>query len=276
MRNLRSALRLSILLGVLVLVPHLDGPHAQSQASFKVTVLTKHGHPVRGVALTLAAEDRIREGVTNAKGEFEFGGLPELRYVLDATYLDVPIASIPDIQVRDLGSSRLSITLDPPGGYLVVSPRGDCNLRIAFVPDRNGKVAYEERHGSISVTGTVGVLNLHLERIPDQVLVLSIFRAEEVKVPFSDGQPVAEVRSDDRGEYHIDDLKPGKYRMRVSYGLWRGTTMEFWVARENTTQIGPITLAPPMNDDCGLTEVIPFDDPVNPAPEPELIPPNRQ
>jgi hypothetical protein len=243
---------------------------AQSGSSLKVSVLTKRGHPVRGVVLTLVSDDRVRVAVTNGRGEFEFGNLPALKYTLEASYLEFPIATIQDTQLATQGSKDLSITLDPPGGYFARGAGTKCMLlHIGFVPDAFGKIFYDERRGGESVEGTV---DAEMTKGSGQVATISLFRA---------GQPdtlIVEVHPDVNGAYHFFDLDPGKYQLRVSReGFYTGTTMEFWVARGNTTRLGPIFMyRAGMQDLCGsVTEIIPFDDPVIPDPKPELIDPNR-
>jgi hypothetical protein len=252
---------------LLVLMP----ASAQSGSSLKVNALTRRGHPVPGVALTLVSDDRVRIAVTNAKGEFEFDNLPALRYVLEATYLEFPIAAIEDIQLATQGSRSLTITLDPPGGYFARGAGTKCMLLdIGFVSGAFGKIFYDERQGEESLEGSFAA---EMAKEPGKATTITLFRV---------GQPdtsIAEVHPDTNGGYHFSDLAPGKYQIRVSRdGFYTGTTMEFWVARGNTTRLGPIFMyRAGMQDICGdVTEIIPFNDPVNLDPEPELIDPNRK
>jgi len=248
---------------------------AQSQRSLNVSVITKRGHPVPGVALVLAGDDRVRSGTTNAKGQFEFGDLPDLRFALDASYLDFPIAAMRDIELPKQGPKSLSITLDPPGGYFArgLGSGGECMLvNVESVPGGIGPISYDVRESKVSVAGTINILGPGLKTMAGRATIVAL-RADQPETP------IAEVESDDRAEFHFDDLEPGKYRLRLSHkGSYTGTTIAFWVASQNTTRLGPVIMYPDhMTDMCGTsTEIMPFDDPVNPAPELELIDPNRK
>jgi hypothetical protein len=267
MRPLRKELGVSVTI-VAVIFLLLACAFAQSKPSLQVTVLTKRGHPVRGVNLTLAAEDRIRLGVTNAKGEFEFANLPNLTYVLEASYLDFPVATIQDMRLQDPSSRSLLITLDPPGGYFA---RGLGSKAPCLLLGGADRVSYEDRQGKSSVVGTVQVLDTHNGISIGPAVTIAALRLSQPDTA------VAEAQTNDRGEFHFDDLEPGRYRLKVSHkGSYTGTTMEFWVARQNTTQFGSIMMYPEGTTDlCGtVLETIPFDDPVNRGPEPELIDPN--
>jgi carboxypeptidase family protein len=274
MRKLRNSLGLSAVILSASLLP-ASCAVAQTQPSLRVTVQTRHGHPVRDVDLTLAAEDRIRRGVTNAKGEFEFRDLPDLTYVLEATYLqEFKIANIQNIRLRDPGSRTVSVTLDPPGGYFLsgLGTGTPCTLLdIGFVADGYGQVFYAERQGDVSIAGTVAAFDRSLKTssvdLSTTIAVLSVDQPELA---------VAKTQPDDRGEFHFDSLAPGKYRVRFSRkGSYTGTTMEFWVALGNTTKLGPITMYPDgMSDMCGTgLQIILFEEPVNL--DPELIDPSK-
>jgi hypothetical protein len=125
----------------------------------------------------------------------------------------------------------------------------------------------------MSLTGTIDILGRDMKIGIDHAAKIAVLKTGQLEMP------IAEVQSNNLGEYHFDDLEPGRYRLKVSHnGSYTGTTMEFWIARQNTTQLGPIIMYPEgMTDACGTErQFMPFDDPVNPDPEPELIDPNRK
>ena len=242
---------------------------AQSGSSLTVHAVTKRGYPVRGLALVLASDDRVRIAETNGKGQFKFGNLPASKYVLEATYLEFPIATIRDIQLAAQGATDLSITVDPPGGYFVRVGAAHCTLlNIRFVPGTLESIFYDERRDEESVQGTFGP---EIAKGPGPVPTIVIFRVGQPE------QVIAEVRPDINGTYHFSDLDPGKYQLQISReGFYTGMTVEFWVARGNTTRFGPISMYPDRAQDmCGyMTEIIPFDELSIPEPDPELIPPS--
>ena len=90
-------------------------------------------------------------------------------------------------------------------------------------------VFYERRSANVNLKGSVN-------RLFDGPLK----KARLTVTSLESGQ-IHVARSNDKGEFQLSDLEPGKYTLRASHdGYWDGEIIDLRVARENLTNLSPV------------------------------------
>jgi hypothetical protein len=243
--------------------------HAQSEPTIKGIVRTKSGYPLARAPVTLFSDDRVRNTVTNKVGEFEFTSLPLQAYELQASFIGYMTGIVPGLRPGDQNANNLTISLEPlTADFLIKAEHESCpETVISALPGTYEQITYNERNAGPSLVGSVRAMLSRRGALKDVELKLTNRSDPSKKIP--------SIRSDDRGEFHFNDLEPGKYSLKLSLeDFYEGSTMDFWVTRENTTRIGRIGMWNlGWQDLCGGSIVVLEPEVPTPAMPPEIADP---
>jgi len=222
--------------------------HAQTGRIFEGKVQDQTGGVVFGAYVTLFSEERVLTTKTDENGRFKFSGLPSGPGYIEASF---PGFFSSTILITDKTPEQVSFTLAVGWGQSISM---ECPPNFALPPS----VAYEERAGSLQLTGTV----TNLLGVPSPLTHLALFRADINATvttlrnlrPFAgmtersfDQRLVAEVVTNEKGEFQLSDLEPGWYSLESArdgyaivgpwYNIYELRGVRFWIASKNLTRL---------------------------------------
>jgi Carboxypeptidase regulatory-like domain len=245
----------SSLLGVYLLC--VSALHAQTGRMFEGNVQDQTGGFIAGADVTLFSDDRVLTTKTNENGIFRFSTLPPRpRYV----EVSSPGFVSRSIAIADQSPERISFTLwiFDSGPHVTVtecSPLIECGPARECGPTDNvlpPSASYEERSGNIQLTGTV----TDLSRVSLRFTSITLSQADldtpvrdrpqgiAMRERFLKESVVAEVVSNDRGEFQFTDLEPGWYTLKATLDGYSNASVKFWVAHQNLTKLSRLYLFP--------------------------------
>jgi hypothetical protein len=231
-----------LLLGACLLCP--SAVRGQSGPSLQGTVLDRTGGIIPGADVILFSDDWVLTTKANENGIFRFASVPpHIRYVEASS----PGFFSRSIAMTEQNPERLSFTLWVGEGNMPA--RTECSPPDNMLPPA---VSYEERSYNVQLTGTV----TDLSRVPLAFAIITLLRVDldaplaerdrprglAMKDRFLKERPVAEVSSNDKGEFQFSDLESGWYRLKAEQEGYSKATVNFWVARETLTRLSRIYL----------------------------------
>jgi hypothetical protein len=179
-------------------------------------VLDQAGAVILGASVRLFSLQRVRETKTDDMGRFAFGDLLSGTYDLQVAHTGFKTRTVEIIQVTDRVIKQVSITLqveNPP-----------CDLKPT--------VSYERRSANVNLKGSVnGLFDGPLKKAR---LTLTSSESGQIHV----------ATSNDKGEFQLSDLEPGKYALRAAHdGYGDGEVIDLRIARENLTNLSPVYIS---------------------------------
>jgi hypothetical protein len=180
-------------------------------------VLDQAGAVILGASVRLFSLQRVRETETDdIMGRFAFGDLLSGTYDLQVAHTGFKTRTVEGIQVTDRVIKQVSIALqveNPP-----------CDLKPT--------VSYERRSANVNLKGSVN-------RLFDGPL-----KKARLTLTSSESGQIHVATSNDKGEFQLSDLEPGKYALRAAHdGYWDGEVIDLRVARENLTSLSPVYIS---------------------------------
>jgi hypothetical protein len=202
---------------------------SQSGAVLNGFVKDPSGAGIQGAPVTLYSHSADRVRVVNAdyQGYFEFTNLPRGAYDLKAKDPGFKTKRIENIEIIDTPVKAIIVVLQvgEHSGCAVEAPQ----LGETLFP--GDAVSYEDR---IDSTEVVGVVHSFEKDLP--LWLLSNAKMELLPLGKS-GKPWV-TESNEKGEFRVTGLEPGKYELRASHdGFWDLLPIRFWITRENLTKI---------------------------------------
>jgi Carboxypeptidase regulatory-like domain len=184
-------------------------------ARIEGVVVDRAGAAVSDAVLRLFSLERVRETRTDANGGFDFTDLPPGSYDLEVDHPGFKTKILERIQIADKVPQEFSITLQ------ILNP--GCDFKTA--------VSFKSRSDSASLRGIVN--DVFHGPLNNATLTLTS----------SDSGKVHVTTSNDKGEFQLIDMEPGKYSLKVTHcGYWDGSATNLRIARENLTVLGPISI----------------------------------
>jgi Carboxypeptidase regulatory-like domain len=224
-----------------------------------------HGSPASDISVILFSPDRVRQAKTDKAGKVEFTELPFQTYELQASGVSFAEVNLPDILII----SDDPINLNIPLKLFASSQESDAfcppPLAIDVISGFDQEASYEERAGTVSVTGNISGLSRD-RPLKGATITLVKFETPE--------NGISQATSDDNGVYEFKDIEPGKYSLTASRNgiMEKPYNFHFWVTRENLTRIGRIYFGlSHAQDNCGGAVIV-----ITPAILPISSPPLEQ
>ena len=93
-------------------------------------------------------------------------------------------------------------------------------------------VSFERKSGKVNLNGSVNELfDGPLKKVR---LTLTSLESGQIHV----------ATSNDKGEFQLSDLEPGKYALRAAHdGYWDGEVTDLRITRENLTNLSPVYIS---------------------------------
>jgi hypothetical protein len=209
---------------VVLAISLLAGPVARGQSGVALSGIVSDptGGPIPGASVYVFSPDRILYMRANENGHFEFAGLLPGSYSLETKSNGFKTETLDDVRIVDK-NMEISIT------WRIRESSGPCITTIDVAPalaklfSTVNSPSYEKRIDKTSRVGTVfDVAGTPLSN-------LRIYLS-------SNGQSRL-IIANDKGEFRVDDLEPGKYILKVSREGYRDYSEDFWIARQNLTKL---------------------------------------
>jgi hypothetical protein len=209
------------------------------------SVLDQTGGAIPQANVVLFSDDRVLTTKANENGMFRFADVPTTVRFIEVSSPGFASASIP---ITDETPHPLSVKLRV--GEYSGPPIMQCPPNMVPIPTPS--VSYEPRPGNLQIAGIVTdlsgkpsaltflTLQADLNALP--IYEQSPFRPPEMKRPLNE-KLIAELVSNDKGEFHFADLEPGSYTLKATRDD-SSAIVSFWVARENLTLLSRIYLLP--------------------------------
>jgi hypothetical protein len=209
----------------LVLIGAIVAP-ARSQGSRKIvgSVVDPLSVPIPDAHVTLYSLDRILQTTSDSSGHFHFDGVLPNKYEIEVIVYGFKRFARP-VDLTD--NKPIVMEIAPPGSPVVivsvmeVAPTGSCGppYSIVYSPRKTADAAALSGN-AVEQYATRGV------------------EAATVKLVDPIGVQIAQQQTDKNGEFQFRQIAPGRYHIMTTHsGYDEMTTGEFWVARENTTNI---------------------------------------
>lgn len=179
-------------------------------------VLDQSGGVIPTASVTLFSLQRVRETETDDTGRFAFGDLLSGAYDLQVAHPGFKTRTVEIIQGMDRVIQEVSITLQLQ----------------SLTCDTKPTVSYERRSANVNLKGSVnGLFDGPVKRAR---LTLTSLESGQIHV----------ARSNDKGEFQLSDLEPGKYTLRAAHdGYWDSEIIDLRVAHENLTNLSPVYIS---------------------------------
>jgi hypothetical protein len=193
-------------------------PATPSEPAARLTgvVLDQTGAVILGASVKLFSLERVRETKTDDTGRFAFGDLLSDSYDLQVEHPGFKTRTVESIQVTGRVVQQVAITLQ------VENPT--CDMRPT--------VSFERRSGKVNLKGSVD--DLFDGPLKNARLTLTSSESGQIYV----------TASNDRGEFQLNNLEPGKYALRAAHdGYSDGEVIDLRVARENLTNLSPVYIS---------------------------------
>ena len=196
------------------------------------SVVDQTGGFIAGANVFLFSDDRVLTTKTNESGIFNFADVPTSVRFIEVSSPGFASASIP---ITDETPHPLSVTLRV--GEYSGPPIMQCPPNMVPIPTPS--VSYEPRPGNLQIAGIVTdlsgkpsaltflTLQADLNALP--IYEQSPFRPPEMKRPLNE-KLIAELVSNEKGEFHFTDLEPGSYTLKATRDD-SSAIVSFWVAR---------------------------------------------
>jgi hypothetical protein len=213
--------------------------HGQSGRRLEGRILDETGAWIPEATVTLYSDDRVRTTTADGDGTFVFTGLTvPLRYV-EASSTGFLSSSI---SMTDGVAEPISITLH-------VGSCASCPIVESAVDVRAGSVDYEERSGREQLTGSGPLLrntslNLMKAGLEATERTLPTRRSPAMKERSFKYAFVAQVVSNEQGEFRFAGLEPGWYSLEAVHDGYDHEIAKFWIARETLTRLSRIEMLP--------------------------------
>ena len=179
-------------------------------------VLDQAGGVILNASVRLFSLQRVLETKTDEMGRFAIGDLLSGSYDLQVAHPGFKTRTVEIIQVMDRVVQEVSITLQVQSLTCDIKPT----------------VSYERRSADVNLKGSVN--RLFDGPLKKARLTLTSLESGQIHV----------ARSDEKGEFQLSDLEPGKYTLRATHdGYWDGETIDLRVARENLTNLSPVYIS---------------------------------
>ena len=208
-----------------VLIGAIVAP-SRSQGSQKIvgSVVDPTSYPIPGAHITLYSLDRILQTTSDSSGHFHFAGVLPTNYEIEVLVHGFKRFSRP-VDLTD--GKPIVMELGPFGSPVViasvmeVAPTGSCGppYSIVYNPRKTNDAAALSGN-AVEQYATRGV------------------EAATVRLVDPIGVQIAQQQTDKNGEFQFRQIAPGRYHIVTTHSSYdEMTTGEFWVARENTTNI---------------------------------------
>ena len=196
------------------------------------SVVDQTGGFIAGANVVLFSDDRVLTTKTNESGIFNFADVPTSVRFIEVSSPGFASASIP---ITDETPHPLSVKLRV--GEYSGPPIMQCPPNMVPIPTPS--VSYEPRPGNLQIAGIVTdlsgkpsaltflTLQADLNALP--IYEQSPFRPPEMKRPLNE-KLIAELVSNEKGEFHFTDLEPGSYTLKATRDD-SSAIVSFWVAR---------------------------------------------
>jgi Carboxypeptidase regulatory-like domain len=176
-------------------------------------VLDQAGGVIPAASVKLFSLERVRETKTDDMGRFEFADLLPGNYDLQVEHPGFMIGTVEGIQVTDKVIRQFSITLQVGNAT--------CDLKPT--------VSFERRSDKANLKGSVN--DFWDGPLKNARLTLISSESGQIHV----------TTSNDKGEFQLIDLEPGKYALRAAHdGYWDGSVTDLRITRENLTNLSPV------------------------------------
>ena len=214
--------------------------HSGTRLEGRVSDLS--GGAIPNATVTLFSDDRVRTTKTDADGEFLFASLPPVTRYLEVSSNGFFSVSIP---ITDATPERVSVTL-------WVGEGSGCP---PYTFDVSPSAAYEERSSKVQLAGSVGdtkdvsLAYAHLSLVKANLDARQARWPDSHRIPamkerfFKEGV-VAELTTNEKGEYQFSSLEPGWYTLIAAHDGYYDGSAKFWIARDNLTRPSRIRLVP--------------------------------
>jgi len=208
-----------------VLIGAIVAP-SRSQGSQKIvgSVVDPTSYPIPGAHITLYSLDRILQTTSDSSGHFHFEGVLPTNYEIEVLVhgfrrfsrpVDLTDGKPIVMEIGTFGSPVVIVSV------MEVAPTGSCGppYSIVYKPRKTNNAAALSGN-AVEQYATRGV------------------EAATVRLVDPIGVQIAQQQTDKDGEFQFRQIAPGRYHIVTTHsGYDEMTTGEFWVARENTTNI---------------------------------------
>ena len=197
-----------------------------SQESKKIvgSVVDPTSYPIPDAHITLYSLDRILQTTSDSSGHFHFEGVLPTNYEIEVLVhgfrrfsrpVDLTDGKPIVMEIGTFGSPVVIVSV------MEVAPTGSCGppYSIVYKPRKTNDDAALSGN-AVEQYATRGV------------------EAATVRLVDPIGVQIAQQQTDKNGEFQFRQIAPGRYHIVTTHsGYDEMTTGEFWVARENTTNI---------------------------------------
>ena len=208
-----------------VLIGAIVAP-SRSQGSQKIvgSVVDPTSYPIPGAHITLYSLDRILQTTSDSSGHFHFEGVLPTNYEIEVLVhgfrrfsrpVDLTDGKPIVMEIGTFGSPVVIVSV------MEVAPTGSCGppYSIVYKPRKTNNAAALSGN-AVEQYATRGV------------------EAATVRLVDPIGVQIAQQQTNKNGEFQFRQIAPGRYHIVTTHsGYDEMTTGEFWVARENTTNI---------------------------------------
>jgi Carboxypeptidase regulatory-like domain len=185
----------------------------QNKANFSGSITDPASAPVAKVSVTLSSLDRVLQAESDAHGQFRFPSVSPAVYKLELSAPGFLKQTLP-INLSDGDSRSLTIV-----------------LKVGSMPDMNYCGSHPSvRYESAEFDGRqlAGIVREYYDVKPVAKAKIALFREGEK-------QPILKCRSDQTGQFKLNDPPAGRYTLRISrQGYWEADLKEFLIPRENS------------------------------------------
>jgi Carboxypeptidase regulatory-like domain len=179
-------------------------------------VLDQAGAVILDASVKLFSLERVRETKTDDRGRFAFSDLLSSSYDLQVERPGFKTRTVESIQVTDRVIQQVAITLQ------IANPTCDMKPTVSF----------ERRSGKVNLKGSVN--DAFDGPLKNASLTLTSSESGQIYV----------ATSNDKGEFQLTDLAPGKYALRAAHdGYWDGEVTDLRITRENLTNLSPVYIS---------------------------------
>ena len=207
---------------------------SSGQTPIKVTglVFDPGAYPVSGARVTLYSLDRISQTTSDSAGHFQFDAVPSGEYELEVRsqgfkmFKQIYVADSTRTPNKTIDLT-ISLQMATIGGPVIVmawpevSSTADCGPRDA--------VTYESR----KIPEAAGLSGMVINRYPKEPVA-----GASLDLIDANGARIAHQQTNARGEFQFKPTPPGRYHLVFQHaGYHDKTAPEFWIARENVTNI---------------------------------------